>query len=117
MGEFLRALAFKLTGPTFANPAFGEALWDVARKATSRHIEQPDEMLNQQVRREDARARCDASGQPVAREGGPHFPFGVHRHVGVAREAEAEALVVVPAVGGVGVGVGRATKFCRRTCS
>lgn len=49
MGEFLRALAFKLTGPTFANPAFGEALWDVARKATSRHIEQPDEMLNQQV--------------------------------------------------------------------
>lgn len=63
MGEFLRALAFKLTGPTFHNAAFGEALWEVARRATSRHIENPDEMLNQQVRKQEAsfrnfRLRC-----------------------------------------------------------
>jgi hypothetical protein len=50
MSELLRVLAFKLNGPRFHNAAFGEALWDVARRATSRHIENPDEMLNQQVR-------------------------------------------------------------------
>lgn len=51
MAELLRALAFKLNGPKFHNAAFGEALWEVACRATTRHIENPDEMLNQQVRR------------------------------------------------------------------
>lgn len=65
MTELLRALAFKLNGPKFHNAAFGEALWEVARRATTRHIENPDEMLNQQVgerggerrRREQGRTR------------------------------------------------------------
>ena len=35
--------------PTFNNPIFGESLYELCRKATTRQIDYPDEILNQQV--------------------------------------------------------------------
>lgn len=35
--------------PNFQNPIFGESLYELCRKATTRQIDQPDEILNQQV--------------------------------------------------------------------
>jgi hypothetical protein len=37
--------------PSFHNPIFGESLYELCRRATTRQIDQPDEILNQQVRR------------------------------------------------------------------
>lgn len=39
-----------LKGVQYANPALGERLYELCRKATSRHIDRPDEIINQQVR-------------------------------------------------------------------
>lgn len=39
-----------LKGVQYANPALGERLYELCRKATTRHIDRPDEILNQQVR-------------------------------------------------------------------
>jgi hypothetical protein len=36
--------------PSFHNPIFGESLYELCRRATTRQIDQPDEILNQQVR-------------------------------------------------------------------
>lgn len=38
-----------LKGVQYANPQLGERLYELCRKATSRHIDRPDEILNQQV--------------------------------------------------------------------
>lgn len=38
-----------LKGVQYSNPALGERLYELCRKATSRHIDRPDEILNQQV--------------------------------------------------------------------
>ncbi|KIY99563.1 hypothetical protein MNEG_8398 [Monoraphidium neglectum] len=35
--------------PTFHNPIYGESLYELARKATTRQIDLPDEVLNQQI--------------------------------------------------------------------
>lgn len=35
--------------PTFHNPIYGEALYELCRRATTRQIDMPDEMLNQQA--------------------------------------------------------------------
>ncbi len=39
-----------LKGVQYSNPQLGERLYELCRKATSRHIDRPDEILNQQVR-------------------------------------------------------------------
>jgi hypothetical protein len=76
MAELLRALAFKLNGPKFHNAAFGEALWEVARRATTRHIENPDEMLNQQVRGEREGRSWGRRGCLPSRSAAPSGPPG-----------------------------------------
>lgn len=38
-----------LKGVQYSNPAMGERLYELCRKATSRHIDRPDEIINQQV--------------------------------------------------------------------
>lgn len=38
-----------LKGVQYSNPQLGERLYELCRKATSRHIDRPDEILNQQV--------------------------------------------------------------------
>lgn len=39
-----------LKGVQYSNPALGERLYELCRKATTRHIDRPDEILNGQVR-------------------------------------------------------------------
>jgi hypothetical protein len=38
-----------LKGVQYSNPALGERLYELCRKATTRHIDRPDEILNGQV--------------------------------------------------------------------
>lgn len=45
-----------LKGVQYSNPQLGERLYEICRKATSRHIDRPDEILNQQVRGEAAQS-------------------------------------------------------------
>lgn len=46
----MKAIANALKGISYQNPALGESLYELCRRATSRHIAGPDEILNQQVR-------------------------------------------------------------------
>lgn len=45
----MNALKNAFKGVSYQNPALGERLYELCRKATSRHIDRPDEIINQQV--------------------------------------------------------------------
>jgi hypothetical protein len=45
----MKALANALKGVSYHNPALGESLYELCRRATSRHIAGPDEIINQQA--------------------------------------------------------------------
>jgi hypothetical protein len=54
-----------LKGVQYSNPQLGERLYELCRKATSRHIDRPDEILNQQVLHRSKRL-CELSAQQLA---------------------------------------------------
>ena len=45
----MKAVRNALKGVQYHNNLYGESLYSICRKATSRHIDRPDEILNQQV--------------------------------------------------------------------
>jgi hypothetical protein len=45
----LQAIKNSLKGVSYHNPGFGESLYQMCRKATTRHISGPDDILNQQI--------------------------------------------------------------------
>jgi hypothetical protein len=45
----MKSVVNALKGVSYSNPALGERLYELCRKATSRHIAGPDEIINQQV--------------------------------------------------------------------
>lgn len=61
--------------PTFNNPIFGESLYELCRKATTRQIDYPDDILNQQVR--------SAGGQGGGAGGQVVGAAGRHKHSAV----------------------------------
>jgi hypothetical protein len=45
----MKAISNALKGVTYHNPLWGESLYELCRRATSRHIDRPDEIINQQA--------------------------------------------------------------------
>jgi hypothetical protein len=45
----MKAISNALKGVTYHNPQWGESLYELCRRATSRHIDRPDEIINQQA--------------------------------------------------------------------
>ena len=60
----MQGLKNALKGVQYSNPQLGERLYELCRKATSRHIDRPDEILNQQVQRVEG--PTDTFVQPCA---------------------------------------------------
>ena len=42
----MKAISNALKGVSYHNPQLGESLYELCRRATSRHIDRPDEILN-----------------------------------------------------------------------
>eukprot|EP00775_Hariotina_reticulata_P009920 gene9920-10077_t len=45
----MKAISNAIKGVSYHNPQLGESLYELCRRATSRHIDRPDEILNQQI--------------------------------------------------------------------